>query len=227
MKTRFVGSVVAMLLLCLSISAQEVSPTNVNFGDVVVGQTSRQVNVTFTNTGNSDLELTITISGPFAIPVNHCGRGVKVGTHCNVDVTYTPNAEETDAGTLLFNYGQGTVDVPLTGTGVATLTYPTKNKLKGPKDVGISEAGTYVSFYDTVTSKGGTIPDGELVYFTCENSKGGGFRKVPAPVEASVAFLYIYIDQFGTYSCTANYPGDSQFDPSVSNTWNFYSYYGD
>jgi hypothetical protein len=218
--------VTGLLLLNIFVSAQAVSPSSVNFGEVVVGQTSPAVSVAFTNTGDSDLTLTISITGPFAIPVNHCGRGVKVGTHCNVDVTYTPVTEETDTGTLIFNYGEGTVSVSLTGTGVSTTPpAPTKTKLTGPHDVGIDEAGNYLTFYAIVTSNNGTVPDGEMVYFKCENSRGGGFGDISAPIENSLATLYIYVDQYGTYDCSATYPGDSQFQASVSNKFDFYSYY--
>jgi hypothetical protein len=220
---------VAMLLLNISVSAQKVSPSSVNFGDVLVGQTSPQKNVSFTNTGDSELELTVSISGPFAIPVNHCGRGVKVGTHCDVDVTYTPEAAETDTGTLTFNYGQGTVSVSLTGTGVTSLDYSTKTRLTGPKgDLNIGGDGITLTFTATVTSKGGAIPDGEQVYFYCSNSNGGGWRGgIPGTLEGGVATVYPYVDQIGSWQCWAVYPGyqqgDEQFQSSQSNYVRFHT----
>ena len=114
--------------------AQEVSPPSIDFQQVLVGQTSPQHNVRFKNTGNSDLKVTLSISGPFGIPVNKCGRGVKVGTHCNVFVTYTPKAVETDTGTLTFTDSEGNVEsVSLTGSGATSV--PTQTTLKADPNV--------------------------------------------------------------------------------------------
>jgi hypothetical protein len=220
---------VMIVLLTVSVSGQQVSSTTIDFGDVLVAQTSKQVNVSFTNTGNSDLDLTISISGPFAIPVNHCGRGVKVGTHCNVDVTYTPEAVETDTGTLAFNFGEGTAAVSLTGTGVTSLSYSTKTKLTGPKGYFDIEEGLTLTFSATVTSKGGTISDGEQVNFYCDNSNGGGWRgALPGTIEGGVATIYPYVDQVGSWQCWAIYPGGQQgdvlFESSQSKYDNFHTY---
>src|SRR5713101_2840209 len=100
-----------------------VSPTALDFGPVLVGQTSPQKKVRVTNNGDADLTISsISISGPFALPLNHCGRGVKVGTHCDVYVTFTPEALETETGTLTFtdDAANSPQTVSLTGTGYNT-----------------------------------------------------------------------------------------------------------
>jgi uncharacterized repeat protein (TIGR03803 family) len=97
-----------------------VSPSALNFGQVVVGQTSLPQSVSLTNMGDSELTVSnISISVDFAITVNHCANGVKPATHCNVDVTFTPQSPGVETGTLTFtdnasNSPQGT---SLTGTG--------------------------------------------------------------------------------------------------------------
>jgi len=98
-----------------------VSPAALNFGQVIVGQTSPPKDVSLKNTGDSELTVSaISISGNFAITVNHCANGVKPATHCNVYVTYTPNAVEKDTGTLTFtdNSSNSPQTVSLSGTGV-------------------------------------------------------------------------------------------------------------
>jgi uncharacterized repeat protein (TIGR03803 family) len=97
-------------------------PAALNFGQVPVGQTSPQKLVSLTNTGNSQLTVSgISISGDFALPINQCADGVKSGTHCNVYVTYTPHALETDTGTLTFtdNASNSPQTILLTGTGAS------------------------------------------------------------------------------------------------------------
>ena len=96
------------------------SPTSVNFGQEVVGQTSSPQSVSLKNTGESELTFSdISISGHFSITVNYCENGVKPQTHCNVYVTFTPQAIGTETGTLTFvdNASNSPQTVSLTGTG--------------------------------------------------------------------------------------------------------------
>jgi hypothetical protein len=98
-----------------------VTPTALNFGQVVVGQTSSPQDVVLKNTGDSELTVSaISVNGDFAITINHCANGVKPATHCNVYVTYTPTAPGTDTGTLTFtdNASNSPQTVALTGTGI-------------------------------------------------------------------------------------------------------------
>jgi Bacterial Ig-like domain (group 3)/Abnormal spindle-like microcephaly-assoc'd, ASPM-SPD-2-Hydin len=97
-----------------------VSPTSVNFGQEVVGQTSSSRSVSLKNTGESELTFSdISISGDFSITVNDCEKGAKPQTHCNVYVTFTPQAIGTETGTLTFvdNALNSPQTVALTGTG--------------------------------------------------------------------------------------------------------------
>jgi hypothetical protein len=97
-----------------------VSPTSVNFGQEVVGQTSSQKNISLKNTGDSQLTAPdISISGDFSITVNDCADGVKPQTHCNVYVTFTPQAIGSETGSLTFvdNASNSPQTVSLTGTG--------------------------------------------------------------------------------------------------------------
>ncbi|MGA7926996.1 MAG: Ig-like domain repeat protein [Candidatus Sulfotelmatobacter sp.] len=97
-----------------------VSPTTLNFGQVQVGQTSAPRLVSLENTGESELTISsISLSGDFALPTNHCAAGVKPLTHCNVYVTFTPQALGTETGTLTFvdNASNSPQTISLTGTG--------------------------------------------------------------------------------------------------------------
>jgi hypothetical protein len=189
-----------------------VSPTSVNFGQVLVGQTSPQKRVSLKNTGESELTISnISISGHFAIPVNHCGSGVRPGTHCDVYVTYTPVALETDTGTLTFtdNASNSPQTVSLTGTGATTV--PTKTKATAsPNSI---MAGQSVTFTATVTSLGGgAIPDGEQVNFMWNNFMSLGNGTLQGGVATLTASLYWRGQD--TQKVTAQYAGDQTFGPS-------------
>jgi len=123
------GSLTETTTLALTVTPPQpvgvVSPTSLNFGSVPVGTTSPEKVVALENTGNATMVVSsVSVSGPFAVAVNKCQNGVKVGTHCNVWVTYTPLAVENDIGTLTFtdNASNSPQSVSLSGTGIAGST---------------------------------------------------------------------------------------------------------
>jgi hypothetical protein len=183
-----------------------VSPTSLTF-QTLVGQTSPPQRVSLKNTGDAELTITsISISGDFALPTNHCAAGVKPGTHCDVYVTFTPKALETETGTLTFtdNASNSPQTVSLTGTGVsmaATKTHVTAT----PKSI---YTGQTVTITATVTSSGGVIPNGEQVLFPDQG--------LSAPLQAGVATLTtpLYSGYDGKGKIVAQYPGDQTFYPS-------------
>ncbi|HEV2382043.1 MAG TPA: choice-of-anchor D domain-containing protein [Terriglobia bacterium] len=99
------------------------SPNNLNFGNVQVGQKSSSQTVTLTNTGNSTLTITsVTPSGNYNLS-NHCGSTLAPATSCNLDVTFSPTASGTANGTLsLVDNAIGTPQAAtLTGVGIQGL----------------------------------------------------------------------------------------------------------
>jgi trimeric autotransporter adhesin len=76
--------------------AATLSPTSLNFGEVISGATSPPSAITLSNTGNAALDLTgsgISISGANAAEFsqsNGCGSSVAAGASCTIDVTFTP-----------------------------------------------------------------------------------------------------------------------------------------
>jgi hypothetical protein len=183
------------------------SPTSVNFGKVKVGQTSKQVSITLKNTGTAQLVMSdISISGFFALPVNKCAAGVKPGTHCNVYVTFTPHAAETETGTLTFtdNASNSPQTVALMGVGtnvVATVT--TLASAPNP-----SVHGQAVTFTASVMPP---PPDGETVTF----KKGTTVLGTGALSGGRATFITSTL-KVGTTSVTAVYGGDSNFTGSKS-----------
>ncbi len=200
--------------------AQNVRPTTLSF-EAVPPNTSPQEGIAFTNTGTTQLTLTVGISGlPFTIAENRCGNGVRPGSHCNVYLTYTPaTVGEIDNGTLTINYGEGVVTVPLVGHGVSAI--PTAVKLGATRhQCKIVNLGGGFSMIAKVwvSDKYYALPTGEQVHASCTNGqenvdlgaatltlcKGNGCPSGPY----DQAPFGISPDQTGNWSCRVVYDGD-------------------
>jgi Abnormal spindle-like microcephaly-assoc'd, ASPM-SPD-2-Hydin len=101
------------------------SPTALNFGSVLVGQTSAPQLVTISNVSNASVNLTgFTISGATADYTtsnntgNPCGSSLSAGTNCSLNVSFNPTKKGIRNGKLnVTNNGGGTAIATLTGTG--------------------------------------------------------------------------------------------------------------
>jgi hypothetical protein len=214
MKPRyFVLSVSVLLLFAASLlHAQEVKPASVTI-QAVPGQTSPQQKVVFTNTGDSDLTLTISITGPFSIPENKCGHPVKPLLHCDVWVNYSPQEIGTDTGTLAFTFNDQTVSVPLNGNALDLLVTSARLQLK--RDGGLKTTMSVANGYH--------VPDGEQVTVFCTAVSGpdkgyevnasavltGGVAEVSASIVDVLGGHYMW-------RCYSAYYGDAEFAGSSS-----------
>lgn len=215
---KIITLICAICLFISSLRAQmpvgEVSPTSLDFGPTLVGCTSPQKRVALKNTGDAQLVMdSISITGLFAMPVNHCARGVKPETHCDVYLTYSPDRLETNTGTLTFNDNASNSPqvVPLSGYG-ATIV-PTASKMEKPSPSGI-RYGQTTTLAATVTSLGGcTIPDGEAVTF--HNNMGFVYCTAPTLAGRASCTAQVFAKP-SIYYLHASYPGDAQFEPSES-----------
>ncbi len=96
-------------------------PTSLNFGNQIVGTTSKAKTVKVANIGSAMLNISnITISPNFAISANTCGAQLAVGKTCKVTVTFDPTGLGAENGALTFtdNAANSPQSVQLTGTGV-------------------------------------------------------------------------------------------------------------
>jgi hypothetical protein len=200
-----------------------VSPTSLDFGQVLLDQTSPQRRVRLANTGDSELTVSnISITGPFELPVNHCANGVKPGTHCDVYVTVTPPSLGPQAGTLTFtdNASNSPQKVSLTGVGATTVSTSTRLMASPTSFL----AGQPVALQATVTSLGGgVIPDGDQVAFSWKGGSlgNGTLQKGVATITTSAIY---YVGE--TESLVAQYLGDVSFYPSKGTTGVRVSRYG-
>jgi hypothetical protein len=101
------------------------SPTALDFGSVLVGQTSAPQPVTISNVSNASVNLTgYTISGAtadYSISTNTgnpCGASLAAGTNCSLNVSFNPTKKGVRNGKLnVANNGGATAIATLTGTG--------------------------------------------------------------------------------------------------------------
>jgi len=100
-----------------------VSQTQLQFNNVILGQSSGADQVTIQNTGGvsvTDMELAAT--GDFAAAMGTCTPTIAPGAHCYVTVTFTPTVLGFRTGTLTIFSASGEappVTVSLSGVGVA------------------------------------------------------------------------------------------------------------
>jgi hypothetical protein len=101
----------------------QLSPTNLNFGSIKVGQTSSPQPITLTNLGKATLgiasiSITGTNSGDFS-QTNTCGGSVGSGQSCSISVTFTPSATgvRTASVSVRDNGGGSPQTVALSGSG--------------------------------------------------------------------------------------------------------------
>lgn len=215
---KFVGSVVAVaLLLAASSFAQEVNPASSTLR-AVPGYTSSAQEVTFYNTGDSELIVTVSIKGPFAIPENLCGGEVKPQEHCAVWVTYTPEAIETHTGGLTFTFNGQAVPVPLTGEGIDLIPTITKMRCE-PRTCQPRGGGQSPVFGISVSAgKGYMIPNGEQVDVNCVEFSGpwrGTEVYGSGTLEGGKTQVALHLPHpHVMWHCYANYNGDGEFGPS-------------
>jgi len=189
-------------------TAATVSPKTLNFGQVLPGQTSPPKLVSLKNTGTSELTVSnIAISPYFNIATNHCANGVKPGTHCNVDVTFSPTALGTENGTLSFaDSASGSPQiVSLIGMG-SNMVATDLTLTSSPNP---STDGEPVIFTAMVTPP---PPNGEIISFMNGKTVLG-----TGPLSSGSATLDISTLKTGTKVVTAVYGGDSTFNGSTSN----------
>src|SRR5690606_30929601 len=99
-----------------------VSPTELSFGGVTVGEQSSAQVVTVASIGDADLHVTsVTASGPFSVDASDCtGAAVAPDDECEISVTFTPVAAGAATGsvTITSDAAGSPHEVALSGTGV-------------------------------------------------------------------------------------------------------------
>jgi hypothetical protein len=96
-----------------------VTPRSVSFGDQLVGTSSASSDISVGNFGDTNLTVTISITGDFS-QTNTCTAPVPGGQKCDINVVFKPTALGNRTGTLTISAsGQTTQVIQLTGNGTA------------------------------------------------------------------------------------------------------------
>lgn len=144
------------------------SPTSLNFGNVQTG-TSQSLNDTVTNTGQSSLTISqITVTGTgYSISGISAPVTLTAGQGASFSVQFAPSAIGSASGNIAFQTDNGTVNLPLSGTGVmaGTLT-------ASPTSISFGSVGVGSASSQTVTLKN---TGGENVTVTAATVSGAGF----------------------------------------------------
>ena len=135
-------------------------PTSVNFGGVVIGQTSALQTVTLTNyltTSLSISSLSVTAGSPYSIdPSSTCLiPTLGAGLSCTVALTLTPTALGAQpAGTLTVSFGASgsPLTVGLSGTGITPVSLTPSSLSFGSVPLGVPSATKTLTLTNNTTS---------------------------------------------------------------------------
>jgi hypothetical protein len=199
-----------------SAPAVSLSPSSLTFASQTVGATSAAQTVTLTNTGSAALTITgISASGDFA-ETDNCGSSVAAGANCTINVTFTPTASGTRAGTLSItdNASGSPQSAKLTGTGAAgsapVVSLSPSSLAFASQTVGSSSAAQTVTLSNTGNASltiTGVTASGDFT----ETNNCGSSVAVAANCTISVTFTPTASGtRTGTLSITDNASGSPQ-----------------
>jgi hypothetical protein len=116
-------------ILRLDLAGYNVSPADLNFGDVLVSASSQQRDVTISSTGAAALEITSIATTAEFVQFNDCPSSLPPQSSCTVHVRFVPRHMGNCQGTILIadNAPGSPHSIALSGTGtdlIITITRP-------------------------------------------------------------------------------------------------------
>jgi hypothetical protein len=191
------------------------TPTSLDFGNQSVGTTSSALPTELFNASFQPGTIgTISATGDFAVTnAGSCSTGAAFdpGAICSVFVTFTPTLAGPRTGTLsIAGGGNGTQTLPLAGVG-QVVTVATTTVLVPSKNPALT-TDTFTLTATVTPASGTAIPTGTVDFK--DGSTSLGSAAVDATGTATLA--NVQFSTQGTYSLTADYSGDPNFDPSTS-----------
>jgi hypothetical protein len=186
-------------------SGLTVSPAQLNFSLVPLGNSSAAQSVTITNsTGYTIDAVTISAPAPFSVAQNTCSGGLAAGASCTASVAFTPTGGGTATGTLTVSSSSITqpASIGLSGTGFSFTV-----SVSGSSSQSVVRGQT-ASYTLVITPNGatsgftfacGTLPAGALCLFnpTTETLNSGVQGNVQVEVSTSGATARLERPDFG------------------------------
>jgi len=158
--------------------AASLSASLLNFGKVLIGQTSAPQTLILFNSGGATLNISsLVATGDFQISNNPCGSTVAPGDTCSIDVTFTPTRKGSRKGTLTFTDDalNSPQTVSLKGVGQSLSLSPTSLDF-GPVAVGVttlpqsitvSNLSSATVTFTGIALAGGAAGDYQITANTC------------------------------------------------------------
>jgi len=132
-----------------------VNPQTLDFGTVSVGQTSKPLSATFSNTGNRPLNIQgISSMDSEFVETNTCGAALAPGASCQISVTFTPTIQGQYLSDLIISddAANNSQSVALTGIGqalVPIVTLSSTSLTLGSPGVGSASSPQTVTLTNT------------------------------------------------------------------------------
>ena len=114
--------------------------TPLDFGSVVIGQTSSNQNISVANTGNALLSFTCATTPPFNLTFGNCAFDLAPNEFADLAVNFSPTAEGTFNGAVSFTSNSGNTSRSVTGNGII-IDPPLDSPILGIEPVGQIEFG--------------------------------------------------------------------------------------
>ncbi len=192
-----------------------VTPTALNFGEVLVGQSATAQQIKVSNTGSETFTPSFSIDNSvFTIDEPTAIAG---GTSIYYNVNYTPTAAGTDNGTLTVTFGGNTFTVTLMGKGTELADYDiTSSAASGVHNFGDAFVGGNATWNVTLTNKGAKAVTPTIVGLAAPFSAENVPASIPAGESATITikFAPTAIQAYGPTSIVVkfNETEDFQFD---------------
>ena len=190
------------------------NPT-LNFGSVMVPNTSAVMLQNITNIGNEN----ININSPFSTTDSHfavnsssttCGTSILTGSACTVGFTFTPTANTTYTASSIVNSNSFNTPQPITLTGIGKLMVNLGVTVAPETEVYGQPFAATVNFSGFTTAPTGTITFTHGAQILCTLT---GTFSASTTCNAPASGLSV-----GNYPVAFSYSGDSNYNPATGAT---------
>ncbi len=200
------------------------NPGSLSYPTQALNTASGAQSVTVTNTGTAAASVSgVAVTGDFA-QTNTCGTSIAAGASCTVAVTFKPTASGARTGSLTVagNASNGTLTVPLSGTGAGTVS---SNLAAGKATSESSHTDVYASSNVTDGNQGSywesannAFPQWVQVDLGAAQSASRVVLQLPAGWGARTQTLSLLGSTDGSAFSTLAASAAYTFDPSGNNT---------
>ena len=148
------GLFLALMTMTAQAQTVSLSPTTLNFGNVVFGSTSAIKKVTLTNTGSVALSITSIVSSANFVETNNCRSSVSARAKCTISVAFSPTAAGAYSGTITIidDASNSPQTIALSGTGVNAVILSVSKLTFASRTVGTTSSPLLVTLANNLTT---------------------------------------------------------------------------